>query len=163
MNYYNVNNQQGLVYTATILGSGMTNIVDGNWHWIGISYDVGASQFQLYIDGTEQNLVSGPSFLNANMYWDDGVWYIGKTAFTGSLADVWIAPTRIDFSVTANLRKFYSSTGHPVDLGSNGSLPTGSAPIIFLTGDATTFVNNNGTGGGFPVTAGTLTTDPSGP
>lgn len=77
------------------------------------------------------------------------------------LADFWLAPGQfIDFSIEANRRKFISAEGKPVDLGADGSTPTGTAPAIFFRRDpsaaASTFANNLGTGGAFAIT-GTLT------
>ena len=62
----------------------------------------------------------------------------------------------LDISSSANRRKFISASSKPVDLGSDGSLPTGTAPIIYLNGPATGFETNNGTGGNFTEN-GTLT------
>ena len=46
-----------------------------------------------------------------------------------------------------NRRKFISAAGRPVNLGANGSGPTGNQPIIYCpTGDGT---NNLGYGGNF--------------
>jgi hypothetical protein len=38
---------------------------------------------------------------------------------------------RLDLTIQANREKFYSATGGNTDLGSDGSAPTGSQPIIF--------------------------------
>lgn len=66
----------------------------------------------------------------------------------------------VDISVTANRRKFISGSGKPVDLGSDGSLPTGSSPRVFLSlRDEETpsdFDTNKGTGGDY-VSSSTLT------
>ncbi len=64
----------------------------------------------------------------------------------------------IDIDVSANVEKFRSSAGKPVDLGATGSTPTGTAPIIYLSGDATGFLTNKGTGGSFTVATGSLST-----
>lgn len=75
----------------------------------------------------------------------------------GDLADVWIAPGQfIDFSIEENRRKFIDANGKPVNLGSDGSTPTGSAPAVYFSGDAATFAVNRGNGGASTV-AGTLT------
>lgn len=89
------------------------------------------------------------------------------TPLTGYLADYWIgAGQLIDFSVMANRRKFISASGKPVNLGADGSIPTGTAPAVFLrrapSGAAATFANNLGTGGDFTIT-GSLTNSPSSP
>jgi hypothetical protein len=82
------------------------------------------------------------------------------------MADLWIAPgiSLLDGSgdiPLATRRKFIDALGKPVFLGANGELATGTAPAVFLSGDASTFATNLGTGGAF-ATTGTLT-DATGP
>ena len=79
------------------------------------------------------------------------------------MADTWIAPDQsIDFSVTANRRKFIDASGKPADLGANGQTPTGTPPPLFLrrapSADPSTFANNLGTGGGPFIIGGGVTT-----
>ncbi len=51
----------------------------------------------------------------------------------------------LDFGIEADRRLFIDSAGLPVELGSDGSIPTGTAPIMYFPdGDATA---NAGTGG----------------
>lgn len=65
------------------------------------------------------------------------------------IADLWLAPAQyIDLSVAANRLKFYNA-GSPVDLGSDGSTPTGVAPLMFFSGPVATWHTNKGSGGGF--------------
>lgn len=74
------------------------------------------------------------------------------------VSDPWIAPgVLIDFSVEANRRKFISASGKPVYLGANGELPTGTAPLLFFSGDADHIGTNRGTSPLTFVTNGTLT------
>ena len=86
----------------------------------------------------------------------------GSNNFVGmSMADLWIAPgvSLLDnngYIPEATRRKFISANGKPVDLGSDCSAPTGTAPAVCFSGDATTFGTNKGTGGTFTLT-GTLT------
>lgn len=78
-------------------------------------------------------------------------------AFTGDMADVYFAPGQfLDLTVEANRRKFIDANGKPVDLGADGSTPTGTAPAVFFSGDASGFATNKGTGGAFTLT-GSLT------
>jgi hypothetical protein len=98
--------------------------------------------------------------------------YFGSDTFgdnlTGDIADVWVAPgvsllSGSGASATiseATRRKFIDAGGKPVDL--DCSKPTGSAPAICFTGDASTFGTNEGTGGAF-TTSGTLTDAASSP
>lgn len=62
--------------------------------------------------------------------------------------------TYLPLSVPANIKKFRDSvTGKPVELGADGSTPTGTAATIFLKVDsggiAADFLTNRGTGGDF--------------
>jgi len=66
----------------------------------------------------------------------------------GCLSEIYFDVNRfLDFSVVANRRKFISASGVPVELGTNGQLPTGSVPIVYAPdGDTST---NLGVGGSF--------------
>lgn len=81
-------------------------------------------------------------------------WQIGAASgtflFGGDMADLWFFPgVYLDLSVEANRRLFIDGNGLPVDLGSDGSTPTGSAPLVFLSGATASWHTNDGTGGGF--------------
>jgi hypothetical protein len=72
---------------------------------------------------------------------------------SGAFADFWFAPGQfIDFSIEANRRKFIDASGKPVYLGTNGEAPTGTAPAVLLSGGASSFATNKGTGGAFTLT-----------
>jgi hypothetical protein len=85
----------------------------------------------------------------------------GADKFNGDVADLWWAPgVYLDLTVTANRRKFISADRRPVPLGANGQTPTGSAPLIFLSGDLAAWHTNKGTGGGLTQT-GALSETPA--
>ena len=90
------------------------------------------------------------------------------TPLTGYMSDYWVAPGQyVDFSVVATRRLFIDANGRPVNLGDDGSTPTGTAPAIFfaLASDDSTATDwgiNLGTGGDFTWT-GTPTIAPSSP
>lgn len=91
----------------------------------------------------------------------------GVNKATACLAELYFAEGQyLDLSVTANRRKFISSGGKPVYLGTTGLLPTGTAPIVFQHLDdaeaPADFATNRGTGGNFSIT-GTLTTGSTSP
>lgn len=65
----------------------------------------------------------------------------------------------LDLSVGANRDKFLPT----VDKGIDGSIPTGTAPALFLSGATPTWHQNKGTGGGTSLISGTLSTAPSVP
>eukprot|EP00951_Prasinocladus_malaysianus_P002741 scaffold19422_cov43-Prasinocladus_malaysianus.AAC.1 len=52
------------------------------------------------------------------------------------MAEFYATREFLDMSVEANRRKFVSASGAPVLLGVDGSLPTGNAPDIYLSGDS---------------------------
>lgn len=72
--------------------------------------------------------------------------------YNGCLSDFYInyAET-LDLSIVSNRRKFIDETLKPVDLGSSGQLVTGTSPIIFMKGNASTWNANLGSGGGFTL------------
>jgi len=81
----------------------------------------------------------------------------GTTIITATLSDTYIAGSQwLDLSTLANRSKFRTNAGRPVFLGSDGSAPTGVAPLIYMRGAASNYATNKGTGGGF-TTTGTLT------
>tara|TARA_R100000995_G_scaffold22719_1_gene9798 strand:- start:711 stop:1484 length:774 start_codon:yes stop_codon:yes gene_type:complete len=74
-----------------------------------------------------------------------------------SIYELWLAPGQdVRMSTTSNRRKFINADLTPVSLGSDGSTPTGTAPLIYMTGGPSEFVTNKGTGGNFSVSAGAL-------
>jgi len=84
--------------------------------------------------------------------------------FNGALSEIYFAPNQyLDFSNSANRAKFILA-GKPVDLGSDGSTPTGVAPPLYMKNPAATAGTNSGTGGnltknGSPTTASTSPSD----
>jgi hypothetical protein len=79
--------------------------------------------------------------------------------FRGGVTELWIAPGQfIDWSVAANRYKFHNSdTGvgnpssasiwAPCDIGSTGKTPTGTRPLIYLTGKNLDFNKNRAKNG----------------
>lgn len=138
-----------------ILDCRSSAITDANWHHILWSFDLSnASNRHIYVDDASD-------LASVLTYTDDTIDYtvtnhsIGaqvnaNSKFNGDLADVWIDFAQyIDFSVEANRRDFIGPNGGTIDLGSDGSTPTGTAPIMFFSGATSTWHTNDGTGGGF--------------
>jgi hypothetical protein len=71
----------------------------------------------------------------------------------GTMYDFWFAPGQyLNTDVAANVQRFRTTSGNPVDLGPDGSFPTGLPPAVFCHKDcsdtvAANFANNRGTGG----------------
>ena len=80
--------------------------------------------------------------------------------YNGSISEVYVnLHDTLDLSIPANIQKFRSSGGLPVNLGPTGALPTGTQPEVYLgdDNDNTNFGTNNGSKGNFTVAAGALT------
>jgi hypothetical protein len=154
----------------------------GQWHHILCSADAATGVTQQYLDGVQQvptnscppgtaNYTGGPFTLVQNglpfwIGWDN---YPGDE-YIGDYADLWISTESLisggNSISPATIAKFYNA-GKPVNLGADGSLPTGTAPAVFLrcapSAAASTFANNLGTGGAFTITGALTdaTTSPS--
>lgn len=147
-----------------------TWIADGFWHHIICSWDTnhasGSRLFSCVID----------RFVTVTGSLDDqgsafAVPYSALTSWTlsvledwgagGDLAELWFAPgVMLDPTDTTVLNKFVDTGGNPVDLGADGSTPTGTAPILYLScqsGTADDFLTNLGSGGGVFVLNGDST------
>ena len=78
-----------------------------------------------------------------------------------TLAELWLATTSgfVDLSVESNRRKFISVAGGTTNLGTSGQNPFGVTPPVYLSSDGNppSFATNNGRGGAFIISAGTLT------
>tara|TARA_R100001129_G_scaffold150906_2_gene113066 strand:- start:617 stop:2767 length:2151 start_codon:yes stop_codon:yes gene_type:complete len=52
--------------------------------------------------------------------------------FDGRIGFLYVHQTYFDFSAEANRRKFFDAYGYPVDLGEDGSKPTGYQPHVYM-------------------------------
>lgn len=151
-----------------------TYTAGATWQHLLSSWDLAASASSLYINdvldmGTQTmvndviDYVKGgtPEFgIGVRRSADD-------SKFNGCIAEAYFAPGQyLDFSLVANRRKFISVSGKPTHLGATGSLPTGTAPLVYQhidNGEAVAnFATNRGTGGNFTIT-GTLDTASTSP
>lgn len=85
--------------------------------------------------------------------WADGT----NNIFEGRLAEIYVCPgAYLDLSVEANRRKFIDRYGRPVNLGADGSAPTGVVPVVYQSaprgGAASDFLTNRGSGPDFSYT-----------
>ena len=146
------------ILTVTSTG---TYVASATWHHIAASWNLATPVAHLYIDGA--NVEAGGSTET-----DDTIDYtradhsvgalVGGTQKThADVAELYINYAEfLDISVAANLEKLRSAAGKPVDLGADGSTPTGTQPIVYFSvrpGDAATvFATNKGSGGNFTIT-----------
>jgi hypothetical protein len=134
------------------------------WLHVLISWNLAAAAAHLYVNGTS-DLAGGSTLTDDTLDYTVGDWGIGGDSNAGSkmngcMTELYFAPGQfLDFSDAANVAKFRTSLGTPMYLGIDGSLPTGSAPLVYQRviagGAASTFATNRATGGDFTIT-GTL-------
>lgn len=153
--------QLSIRFTETAVGAVITldgeTAVDtftaGQWSTVLIAIDMSdTNKRYMYVDGalpsvtwsnyTDQNLrfVGSDTFVGAI----DG----GGDAFDGNIGFLWFNTEYIDFSQEANRLKFFDAFNNPVDLGEDGSTPTGSQPLIYLN-EGFHLGTNLGSGGNF--------------
>jgi hypothetical protein len=150
--------------------SAATFTADDNFGWnhFLMSCDA-AGDRHLYINNSSDNVAGTDTddtlnFTNAE--WCVGGDGSGGNDYHGDMCELWMALEYIDFSKARNRAKFIDAFHKPVDLGADGSIPTGTAAILYnvhTTGaGATDFATNAGTGGNFSFT-GTPTESKSTP
>ena len=142
-------------------GSSVSITVDGNWRHFIMSWDMSVPTCQLYIDDVDEPVSTCDTGTPDGTTID---WFIaalnsgGSNKWNGCLAELYYHQTvHLDLDTTLNRRLFNDGTGgsaggEPVSLGSDGSTPTSSQPIIYLNGGSSDFQTNQGSGGNFTVT-----------
>lgn len=150
------------------LGTALFNFTTSNdynssngWFWFGVCWDLATASScharSVSNTGTITTEVSGATGTDDNVDYTKGNAFISARnadfLHDGCQAEIWFAGEYLDLSVDANVRKFVDASGNPVDLGEDGSTPTGNQPLVYFPGDDMT--TNLGTGGDFSLTAGT--------
>ena len=146
-------------------------LASSTWLHILASWDLSTTTTNLYVnDVSDKTIITATvndtiKYTEAN--WSIGALVGGTSKLNGCIADFYYAPNQyLDFSIADNRRKFISADGKPVNLGTDGSLPTGTAPIIYFHLDPAEapadFATNRGTGGNFSIT-GALTAGSTSP
>lgn len=133
-----------------------------NWHHVIWAWDLDVPTCQVYIDDSVGTVDTTCSTTGTQ----DGThtdWMIssndgsGSLKFDGCLSEIYYHQTTfLSLDTVGNRRLFNdgsggSAGGEPVDLGSDGSTPTSSQPILYLRGDGAGFGTNSGSGGNFSV------------
>jgi len=140
-----------------------TNLPLNQWNHVICAWDLNVNFARAYMN--DVRISNGFEFANnATLDMAGSGWTLAQVSFAGCLSEVYFAPNQfLDISVEANRRKFISADFKPVDLGSDGSLPTGTAPILYLRQNGSNKLVNSGTGGNFDSVVGTVTNCASSP
>lgn len=173
-NVLTISGKNGTGTQILAMNSTNTFLAGSGWKNLLAMWDlaVGASACGMWVQDVSQTLDT-PVFTNDNIGYTDGgspsigAFSNGTSKANADFADVYIGYGQwLDFNLIHNRRKFISASGKPVHLGTDGSFPTGIAPICYVhlnDGEAVAnFATNRGTGGDFTIT-GTLTTSSASP
>lgn len=118
-----------------------------------IGFGAGSKLSNLYITDISDKNVDTDLGVASVVDYTASDWSVGATTaigafFNGCVAEVYFnIATYLDFTNSANRRKFISATGKPVNLGADGSTPTGLSPILYLKNPAASIGTNSGSGG----------------
>ena len=129
-----------------------TYTADGNWHHCMASWNTTSDTQHLYIDGVDQLSVNNSATGTIDYTQTDyavGARTSGTNKINSDLAEFYFTNEYLDLSQASNRLKFLTATGAPASLGSDGSTPTGTAAVVYLSGATSTWHTNDGTGGGF--------------
>ena len=126
-------------------------VSDGLKHFT-VSVDLATGQCKMVFNGVQVATSAEPGIDQALDFTGGTVSVNGRNIsaankFKGKLGQLWFDTNFIDLTVSGNRAKFYNVNGK--DLGTDGSTPTGSQPLIYLNNQADTFQNNLGSGGNF--------------
>lgn len=143
-------NIRGTVTNPSYVWEGTTQITNGSgWHHLWVSLDgTDGSTALVYLDGTSASGSWTTYVTNALINYQVSTLTVGATvgggnALQGCLCELWF-----DNQYSSDPTKWISG-GKPVNLGSDGSTPTGVQPAIYLRDPYTSFTNNYGYGTNF--------------
>ena len=132
-----------------------TTLLNTGWNHLLVSAQLAATPLtHKYINDTIEVGTDTLEPAAGTIDWSQGTWGVGADN-SGTLklnedfAEFYLTNEFLDLSVEANRRKFIDASGKPVDLGADGSTPTGTAPLIYLSGATDAWHTNKGSGAGF--------------
>lgn len=145
--------------TATFLAA-------AGWVHLLIAIDAAASKRLVFINDAAvgiQSEISNAGDIDWTLNeWSFGSGLGGVSPVNADMAEVYLTNEFLDIGVEANRRKFIDAAGKPAELGADGSVPTGTKPLLFFRGPTDDWHTNKGSGGGF-TESGALTDGASSP
>lgn len=133
---------------------------DTDWHHVYAAWELdGTPVGEVYIDAVEYTVANGklqgtftePTTGSVGFSVPTSIG-VGNNSAAGSrmngcLAEVYINDDEY-LAASAGVPAFRGPvSGKPINIGADGSTPTGTAPLVYLQGDAATWQVNSGTGG----------------
>jgi hypothetical protein len=118
-----------------------------------VSWDLSVPKISVYVDGVDvtgtPTVLTNDTIGYSQSNYKLGADYNNASTFNGAIELLYFDDSYIDLSVSANRDKFLAA-----NIGSDGSGPTGSQPLLCMYGDAATWNagTNRGSGGDFTMT-----------
>ena len=157
----NTSNKMSFVWnipfsTSNSFESSTSFITSSVWHHCMASWDSNVAQ-HLYIDGAnELNSIESTGTQTPigveNLFASD----TASNKYDGAIAQFYLTDEYLDLSIAANRLKFYDSD--VVDLGDDGSTPTGTQPLVLLNLPYNLVGNNLGSGTDFTIVGSPVNT-----
>lgn len=136
-----------------------TLIAGSGWHHFYVSWFLDTPTVSLAWDGSFDITTALLTIDTADLTkadWGIGARCNGANQFNGCFADIYFTPGQFLPATASNISLFRSPQGRPVNLGSDGSRPTGSVPLVYHHVDqgeaSSNFALNRGSGGNFTIT-----------
>jgi hypothetical protein len=133
------------------------SLTTGQWSTVLVCVDTSDSANCLaYVDGASVTFTPTTLVDDTIDYATSNTKYFGSNQgvdpyFADKMGFFYMSSEYIDFSQEANRLKFFDAFNYPVDLGADGSTPTGTAPLIYMN-EGFHLGTNLGTGGNFTPT-----------
>ena len=153
-NKFNVTMQGQFGVTIASIESASTYLAGTGWLHLFSTWDASAGLRKLYINGVSD--LGTDSGNNADIYYNQDNWFFGADSSGADKINMEVCEVYLNTVEYLDDPTKFASGGKPISLDADGSLPTGTAPIIYLKNPYDTFGTNSGTGGNFTVT-GALT------
>ena len=142
-------------------------LVGSDWNHllVGVDMDLTSDDQEIWLNGVDRNselvtFTSGETYSVSSTDWGVGVRPPSFGEWAGDIADLYIN-VGVNLAASAADRACFYKNGWTF-LGANGELPSGSSPIIFMSGRVADWHTNKGTGGGF-TEIGTLAASSTNP
>lgn len=130
-----------------------TFVAGTGWHHLACSWDTAVPIAHMWVNGAlDQNITTLTP--GALLDYTRNNWWVGASSGPASLIDGAISELvfqdgeYIDLTVQANRDLHRHPNGQPPNIGADGSLPTGTQPIMYMVEEGGVMVNR-GSGGAF--------------
>lgn len=135
-----------------------TYLAASGWHHVFASWDLANGLSDVFVDGAVVALDTDTTTDDFIDYTSPGWGLLARSDasndWNGDVGEVWFSAGHyLDPNIAANLSLFRSSAGMAERLGSNGSVPTGAPPQLYVRGND--FSVNASGAGDFETTNGT--------